>query len=201
MIGLTGGIGAGKTTAAALLARRGADVVDGDGLGRLVVEPGGRAHDAVVARFGAGILDPDGRIDRPALAAIVFADPAALADLNACTHPAIDAEMAARIAASTAPLVVLDLAVLVETSLGAGQYDRVVVVEAPLEVRFERLAARGLTRAEAEARMANQATDEQRRAVADHVLRNDGPLAQLERRVERLWSLLVDPTPAASAPR
>ena len=191
VVGLTGGMGTGKTTVAGMLGDRGADVVDCDGLGRLVVEPGGRAYDAVTTRFGPGVVHPDGRLDRAALAAIVFNDPAALAELNGLTHPAIDAEIAARIAAATAPVVVLDMAVLVETSLGAGQYDVVVVVEAPLELRLARLEGRGVARSDAEARIASQASDEQRRAVADHVVTNDGDLARLDAQVEALWPRLL----------
>jgi dephospho-CoA kinase len=195
VVGLTGGIGTGKTTAAGLLGDRGADVVDCDDLGRLVVEPGGRAYDGVVSRFGPGIVRPDGQLDRAVLASIVFNDPAALAELNGLTHPAIDAEIAQRIADARAPVVVLDMAVLVETSLGAGQYEQVVVVEAPLALRLDRLEHRGLPRAEAQARIASQASDDQRRAVADHVLRNDGDLGHLDRQVEDLWPRLVLPPP------
>jgi dephospho-CoA kinase len=191
VVGLTGGMGVGKTTASGLLARRGAEVVDGDGLGRLVVEPGGPAYDGVVAHFGARVLAPDGRIDRPALAGIVFGDPAALGELNAITHPAIDAEIARRIASADAPLVVLDLAVLVESRLGAGQYHQVVVVEAPMELRLARLAARGVPADEARRRIASQATDDQRRAVADHLVTNDGDLETLDRRIDLLWRVLL----------
>jgi dephospho-CoA kinase len=195
VVGLTGGIGTGKTTVAGLLGARGAEVVDCDGLGRLVVEPGGRAHAAVVDRFGPAVVRPDGTLDRPALARIVFNDPAALAELNGLTHPAIDAEIAERIAGASSPVVVLDMAVLVETTLGAGQYDVVLVVEAPLALRLARLAERGVERADAEARIASQASDEQRRAVADHVLCNDGDLAHLERQVDALWPRLRTPDP------
>jgi dephospho-CoA kinase len=190
VVGLTGGIGTGKTTVAGLLAGHGAEVVDCDGLGRLVVEPGGRAYDGVVERFGPSIVRPDSSLDRGALAGIVFSDPGALADLNALTHPAIDAEIAQRIAVSTSPVVVLDMAVLVETRLGAGQYQVVVVVEAPLELRLARLEVRGVPPQDARARIASQASDQQRRAVADHVLRNDGDLDHLARQVDALWDAL-----------
>jgi dephospho-CoA kinase len=193
VLGLTGGIGTGKTTAAGLLGRRGAEVVDCDGLGRLVVEPGGRAYDAVVERFGSSIVGAGGHLDRAALAAVVFANPDALADLNALTHPAIDDEIDLRIEASTAPVVVLDMAVLVESNLGAGRYQRVVVVEAPLPLRLRRLEARGLARDDALARIARQASDDQRRAVADHLLDNDGDLAHLETQVSDLWTRLTVP--------
>jgi dephospho-CoA kinase len=137
-------------------------------------------------------VSDDGRIDRAALAAIVFNDEAELAALNAISHPAIDAEIADRItAAPRDAVVVLDMAVLVETNLGAGQYDLVVVVEAPLGVRLTRLAQRGMTEADARARIASQASDEQRRAVADHVVDNVGDLEALRRAVNALWSLLA----------
>ena len=189
VIGLTGGIGAGKSTVAAELARLGATVVDCDQLGRVVVEPGGRAYDALVERFGSEILQDDGSVDRPALASVVFADPDALADLNGITHPAIDAEIADAIAEAGTPTVVLDMAVLVETELGAGQYREVLVVEAPEAIRLERLARdRGMPDDQARARMANQADDEARRAVADHVIVNDGDRETLVAAVGRYWS-------------
>jgi dephospho-CoA kinase len=187
VVGLTGGIGSGKTTVAGLLADRGATVVDCDLIGRAVYEPGQRAHAAVLARFAT--------IDRPSIARVVFADPAALADLNAITHPAIDVEIAARIAAAgeanPEAVVVLDMAVLVETSLGAGQYQSVLVIEAPLEWRLERLSGRGMTEADARARIANQATDDARRAVAEWVVHNDAGFDRLEQQIAVIWPVLV----------
>lgn len=193
VIGLTGGIGAGKSTAAAVLAGCGATVVDCDALGHLVVEPGGRAYEAVLARFGKELRHPDGGIDRRALAAIVFADPDALGDLNAITHPAIDTEIEAAVHAARAAdpeaVVVLDMAVLVETELGRGSYGEVLVIEAPRSERLRRLVAeRGMSEADAEARMAAQATDDERRAVADHVIVNDGDVALLTERIRAWWT-------------
>ena len=191
VVGLTGGIGSGKTTVATMLAARGAHVVDCDALGRLVAEPTGRAYPAIVARFGPGVVASDGRIDRPALAAIVFNDARSLADLNAITHPAIDAEILARLRElPDDAIVVLDMAVLTESTLGAGIYEHVVVVEADPEGRVARLLGRGLTETDARARMASQASDAQRRAIADVVVRNSGDLAELEREVSALWSTL-----------
>lgn len=191
VVGLTGGIGSGKTTVAHLLAARGAHVIDCDGLGRLVAEPGGRAYPAMVARFGGGVVARDGRIDRPALAKIVFNDAAALADLNAITHPAIDAEILDRLATLPADaVVVLDMAVLTESNLGKGIYQYVVVVEADPEGRVTRLIGRGHTEADARARMASQASDEARRAIADALVHNRGDLHALEREVDALWSTL-----------
>jgi dephospho-CoA kinase len=189
VVGLTGGIGTGKTTVAQLLGEMGATVVDCDALGRQVVEPGGRAYAGVVDRFGPEVVGADGRIDRPALAAVVFGDTSALADLNRITHPAIDAEIAARIAsAPDGSIVVLDMAVLVETDLGKGQYEVVVVVEAPLDVRLRRLAARGISETDARARIASQADDTARRAVGDIFLRNDGGRDELADAVAELWA-------------
>lgn len=192
VIGLTGGIGSGKSTVAAMLGALGAFVVDCDGLGRQVIEPHGRAYAKVIDRFGRDIVRDDGQIDRGALAAIVFRDEAELAALNAISHPAIDAEIADRIAdASDDQIVVLDMAVLVETDLGAGQYDTVVVVEAPLEVRLARLARRGMAEDDARARIASQATDEQRREVADYIIDNAGDIEVLRGEVDDLWDALT----------
>jgi len=192
VVGLTGGIGTGKTTAAHMLGEHGAAVVDCDALGRLVIEPGQRAHDAVIARFGRGIVNSAGHIDRPSLAKLVFGKPDELAALNAISHPAIDAEIAAQIAAARADrIVVLDMAVLVETDLGKGQYQVVVVVEAPLDVRLRRLAGRGMNADDAKARMASQATDAVRRAVADFVIDNGGDIDHLRGQVDRLWQQLI----------
>lgn len=188
VIGLTGGIGVGKSTVAAELERLGATIVDCDGLGRVVVEPDGLAYGPLVEHFGRGILQADGRLDRPQLASRVFGDPEALGELNAITHPAIDVEIARSIAAADTPTVVLDMAVLVESDLGKGQYTEVLVVEAPLEVRLERLARdRGMPEDQARARIASQVGDAERRAVADHVIVNDGSVDDLRAAVERYW--------------
>ena len=192
VVGLTGGIGSGKSTVASMLGALGAFVVDCDGLGRQVIEPHGRAYAKVIERFGSGIVRDDGQIDRAALAAIVFRDEKELAALNAISHPAIDAEIAERIAdASGDQIVVLDMAVLVETDLGAGQYDTVVVVEAPLDVRLARLAQRGMAEDDARARIASQATDNQRREVADFIVDNAGDIDTLREEVADLWDALT----------
>ena len=196
IVGMTGGIGSGKSTVAALLAGRGAVIVDVDALGRVVIAPGGRAEAAVVAEFGDGVADADGHIDRAALARAVFGRPDELARLTAISHPAINAEMAARLdELSAGSIVVLDMAILVESTLGRGDpahsYSKVVVVEAPEELRVARAVARGMAEADVRARIASQATDEQRRAVADAVVVNDGDLAALEARVADLWQTIV----------
>jgi dephospho-CoA kinase len=195
VVGLTGGIGAGKSTVAAMFAAKGAKVIDVDGLGRAVIEPDGPAYPAVVERYGPQVVGQTGEIDRRALSAIVFGDPAALADLNAITHPAITAEVARGVAQAAADVVViLDMAVLVEAPLAVGPdgplYQKVVVVEAPVEVRLARLAERGLSRQEALARMDSQASDQQRRAVADIVIDNGNDLGALESAVTAAWDLL-----------
>jgi len=186
-VGLTGGIESGKSAVADLLARRGAVVIDTDALAREVVEPGRPAFDAVVERFGEAVVGPDGSLDRPALAAVVFEDDAARADLEAITHPAIGEALLERVAAAPADtVIVMEVPLLVEK--GFRTYDMVVVVEAPRETRLERLEGRGLGRADAEARIASQATDGERRAVADAVIDNAGDEQDLEREVDRLWA-------------
>ena len=192
-IGLTGGIGSGKSTVAALLADRGAVVVDADRIAREVLEPGTPGLAAVVEEFGDGVLTADGALDRPALAAIVFTDPGARARLDGIVHPLVRATAAERVAAAPADAVVVqDVPLLVETGQ-AGSYDLVLVVEADEETRVDRLVGRGLTAEDARARMASQATDEQRRAVADVVLRNDGDRAALAALVDRFWAERVRP--------
>lgn len=192
IVGLTGGIGSGKSTVAGLLAAKGASVIDVDGLGREVIAPGGRAEAAVIDTFGSVVRGPDGHIDRAALARVVFGDPESLARLTAISHPAINAELGERIdALPEASIVVLDMAILVESTLGRGDprhsYSHVVVVEAPPELRVRRAVERGMAEADVRARMAAQATDEQRRAVADAVVVNDADLSTLASRVDELW--------------
>lgn len=199
IVGLTGGIGAGKTTVAGMLARRGAVVIDVDQLGRQVVGPNGAVVDAVLDRFGADLRDGDGGIDRAALAARVFGDPEALGALTAISHPAINAlldETVSGIEARTPDsIVVYDMAVLAESELGRGianAYELVVVVEAPTDVRLERVVERGLSRADAAARMASQANDEVRRALADFVIGNGGDIEALGDSVAALWNRLLE---------
>src|SRR3954471_13802300 len=192
-IGLTGGIGSGKSTVSALLAERGAVVIDADRIAREVVEPGAPGLAAVVDAFGAGVLGPDGALDRPALAAVVFADAGARARLDAIVHPLVRARAAA-LAAEAPPgaVVVHDVPLLVETGRWA-PYDLVLVVEADPETRVARLVRRGLTEEDARARMAAQATDEQRRAVADVVLDNSGTEQELAAQVDHFWAEKVVP--------
>ena len=192
-IGLTGGIGSGKSTVAALLAARGAVVVDADRIAREVVEPGTPGLAAVVGAFGRGVLTEDGALDRSALASIVFADQTARARLDGIVHPLVRAR-AEEVVAQAPPdaVVVQDVPLLVETGQ-AGSYDLVLVVEADLATRVERLVGRGVSEDDARARIAAQATDEQRRAVADVVLDNSGSVEELEAQVERFWTERVAP--------
>lgn len=192
MVGLTGGIGAGKSTVAAMLAARGAVVVDADQIAREVVEPGTPAFEALVERFGPGIVAADGTLDRAALAAVAFATPEAKADLERITHPAIGAEFLRRVAESPPDAIVVhDVPLLVESvTRSKGDYAAVIVVEAPREVRLARLEHRGVPRADAEARMAAQASDEERRAIATWVVDNSGDLDALEAQVDAIWAEL-----------
>lgn len=189
-VGLTGGLGAGKSTVAALLAKHGAVVIDADVLAREVVRAGTPGFDAVVERFGPDVVGADGELDRARLAEIVFGDDAARDALNGIVHPLV-AQRSAELMAGAAhgATVVYDVPLLVENDLRDG-FDVVVVVEADIATRLRRLAARGLSDEQAQARMAAQASDEQRRAVADEVVRNDGDRARLAADVERLWSRL-----------
>jgi dephospho-CoA kinase len=187
-IGLTGGIGSGKSTVASLLAARGAVIVDADLIAREVLAPGTPGLAAVVQAFGDRVLGPDGVLDRPALAAIVFADPEQRALLDAVVHPLVRHRTAELVAAApTDSVVVNDVPLLVETGQ-ASSYDVVLVVEAAPEIRVARLVGRGLTEEDARARIAAQATDEQRRAVADVVLDNSGTPEALVEQVDRFWT-------------
>jgi len=188
MVGLTGGIGSGKSEVARRLAELGAVVIDSDRLAREVVEPGTEGLAEVVAAFGPEVLGPDGALDRPALGRRVFADEAARHRLEAIIHPRVRARSAELIAAAPPDAVVInDIPLLVESGIGAG-FDLLVVVAASEPSRLHRLAqSRGMSAEEARSRMAAQATDEQRRAVADVVLDNDGSLEELRAAVDRLW--------------
>lgn len=186
-IGLTGGVGSGKSTVARMFAERGALVIDADAVAREVVEPGTPTLAALVERFGTAILAADGSLDRPALAALAFADPAERAALGAITHPAIGARTAELMAtARPDQIIVHDVPLLVENGL-APAYDLVVVVWAPLELRLARLEARGMAPDEARRRMSHQASDDERADVADLIIQNDGDLAGLADQVAEVW--------------
>jgi len=186
VVGLTGGIGAGKSTAAARFAELGAALVDVDAVGHDVLRPGGKAHDAVLAAFGT--------VERRELGRVVFADPEQLERLTAISHPAINEALREIVAAVPDPnddaVVVLDMAILAESDLGRGLYTVVVTIEAPVELRVARAVARGMDEADVRRRIENQASEATRRALADHVIVNDGDEAALRAQVDRVWAAL-----------
>src|SRR5262245_27415607 len=190
MVGLTGGIGAGKSTVAARLAERGALVIDADAIAREVVEPGMPALEKLVERFGPEILQPDGSLDRPKLGAIAFVDAETQKELEAITHPAIGALFLQRVAeAPPGSVVIHDVPLLAESKRGF-EYAAVIVVEAPLEVRLDRLEARGVPRDDARRRIELQASNEDRRKLATWVVDNSGDLDGLIRQVDDIWTEL-----------
>ena len=199
VVGLTGGIGSGKSSLAREFAALGVPVVDADLVARRCVERGTAGLSAIVERFGSGVLQPDGSLDRSALAAIVFADAAARLDLEAITHPCIregiSADLARHRGAAVPPsLVIIEHPLLVESGEHA-RVDSVIVVETPLEQRIVRLITdRGMEESDVRARIAAQVDDVARRRVADHVVVNDGDISALRREAERLAALLsADP--------
>ncbi|ANZ19333.1 dephospho-CoA kinase [Streptomyces noursei] len=190
-VGLTGGIGAGKSEVSRLLASYGAVIVDADKIAREVVEPGTPGLAAVVEEFGAEVLAADGTLDRPKLGALVFSDQEKLKALNAIVHPLVGAR-SAELEASAGPdaVVVHDVPLLTENGL-APLYDLVVVVDATPQTQLDRLVRlRGMAEDEVRRRMAAQATREERLAVADLVIDNDGPLEALEPQVREVWERL-----------
>lgn len=189
MVGLTGGIGAGKSAVASRLAALGAVIVDADRLAREVVEPGTEGLARVVATFGDEVLTAEGALDRAALARVVFADDAARQRLEQITHPLVRRKTAELVASAPDDAVVVnDVPLIVEKNM-AGLYELVIVVFAALETRLDRLTRmRGMTRDDAMARIARQATDEQRRAVADIAIDNDGTPEDLDRAVAAAWA-------------
>jgi dephospho-CoA kinase len=188
-LGLTGGIGSGKSTVSALLAAHGAIVIDYDLLAREAVEPGTQALDAIAERFGDDVIAADSTLDRTALGAVVFGDDAARHDLEAITHPAIfDLAIAREATVPDDAVVVHDHPLLVEVGMDAF-CDLVVVVDVPVDVQLERLVTlRGMTEAGARARLAAQGSRKERVAVADIVLDNTGSIEDLEARVDEIWA-------------
>jgi dephospho-CoA kinase len=191
LVGLTGGIGSGKSTVSALLAERGAVILDADAVARELQRAGEPVLAAMIERFGDEMLTEDGELDRPRLAALVFADPAALADLNALVHPAVGVELLRRIEAArgTDTVVVLDSPLLAEHPREG--MAATIVVDVPIETAVERLVhQRGMTEADARARIARQISREERLATADRVIDNAGDRAALEAQVDDLWAWL-----------
>ena len=190
-VGLTGGIGSGKSTVAALLADRGAVVIDADALAREVVAAGTPGLDRVVAEFGEDVLTPDGELDRSRMGALVFADADARRRLEAIVHPLVlERIVALEAAAGEGDVVVQDIPLLAEGGR-ADSFDAVVVVDVPTEVQVERLVRdRGMTEQDARARIAAQATREQRLAIATYVIDNGGSLDDLRSRVHEVWAQL-----------
>ena len=197
-VAVTGGIGSGKSAVSARLAARGAVVVDADAIAREVVEKGTPGLDAVVAEFGPGVLLDDGSLDRAGMAAIVFADADRRRALEAIVHPLVAQRSAQLLAAApSGAVVVYDVPLLAETlrttrADGHG-FDAVVVVTAPREVRVARLVGRGLPAADAEARIDAQTSDDERLAIADHVVDNSGTLDDLDAAVDAVWAALTAP--------
>jgi dephospho-CoA kinase len=192
VVGLTGGIGAGKSTVSAALAAKGAVVIDADAITREVQEPGTDVFAAMVERFGPGIVAADGSLDRQAVADIVFPDPAALADLNAIVHPAVGATIAERLGAQvgTDHVVVLDVPLLVES--GRDDMAGIIVVDVDPETAVRRLVEhRGFTEADARARISRQAGRDERLAKADFVIDNEGDLDALSPRIDECWAWIA----------
>jgi dephospho-CoA kinase len=192
VVGLTGGIGAGKSTVAELLARLGALVIDADQLARMAIERGSDGFADVMLRFGEDVI-VNGDIDRKKLAEIVFSDEQARKDLEAIVHPRVQALFAEAVAdLDHDDILIYEIPLLVETG-AAEKFDHVITVESEIELRKERLLKKGLYISQIEKRMASQASEEARTAVADSVIRNDGDEDSLLRQVENLWESVLVP--------
>ena len=187
-LGLTGGIGSGKSTAARMFADLGAIVVDADAIAKEVLEPGQVGYESVVNNFGEEILDSSGNIDRVVLAGKVFGDTTKLKELEEIVHPAVANKVAQiRESLPAGSIIIYDTPLLIEKSLQQ-QFDQVIVVLAPEALRTQRLLARGLAQNDIIARMSNQATDEQRREIANYVIDNSSTLVELREEVQKVWT-------------
>ena len=198
LLGLTGGIGSGKSTVSQMLSARGAVIIDADAITRELQAPGAPLLTKIAERFGADVVAADGSLDRAALASIVFADADALADLNKIVHPAVAKEMDRRLSEQrdTDNVVVLDIPLLAENPRKG--LSGVVVVDVPVDVAVERLVGqRGMDEADARARISKQASREDRLKIADVVIDNAGDLADLERRIDEVWAWALSLPPAA----
>ncbi len=198
LVGLTGGIGSGKSTALEMFAALGATVVDADAVARSVLAPGQPLVSVIVEMFGSDIQSSPGVIDRQRLADLVFSDETQRTRLNEVVHPEVGKAVLQQIAeAPPEAIVIVDVPLLVETKQQE-KYEAIVVLETPLDIRMQRLLARGMKESDAQARIAMQASDEERRAVATFVLENDGDQAHLQEQVERIWLDLRQRNTAAS---
>lgn len=186
-LGLTGGIGSGKSTAARMFADLGATVIDADAIAKEVLEPGQLGYETIVSKFGDEILDSSGNVDRAILAGKVFENSSKLKELEDIVHPAVASKVnEIRESLTVGTTVIYDTPLLVEKKL-QNQFDQVIVVLAPEPIRTQRLLDRGLGQRDISARMSNQATDEQRREIADYIIDNSGTLEQLRAQVLSVW--------------
>ena len=189
-LGLSGGIGSGKSTVAKIFADLGAVVIDADAIAREVLEPGQIGYENTILTFGESVLSESGSIDRKKLADLVFNNPEQLAKLEAIIHPAVIARVAQiRESLPDTSIVVYDTPLLVEKNL-QGQFDKVIIVLADAKIRIDRLVTRGLELPDIEARISNQATDSQRRDVADYIISNNGSIQELQDNVTKVWKQL-----------
>lgn len=191
LLGLTGGIGSGKSTVSALLADKGAVIIDADAITRQLQQPGQPVFDEIVARFGAGVVAADGNLDRAGLATIVFADEQAKKDLEHIVHPAVGAEMLKKMQdeADTDHVVVYDVPLLVEAARRAMSFAGVIVVDIDPDIAVRRVVEqRGMDERDVRARIANQASRAERIAVADKVIDNSGTRDDLRRQVDEVWA-------------
>ena len=187
-LGLTGGIGSGKSTAARMFADLGAIVIDADAIAKEVLEPGQVGYESVINNFGEEILDSSGNIDRVILAGKVFESSIKLKELEEMVHPAVANKVAQiRESLPAGSTIIYDTPLLIEKSLQQ-QFDQVIVVLAPEDLRTQRLLARGLAQNDIIARMSNQATDEQRREIANYVISNSSTLVELREEVQKVWT-------------
>lgn len=191
IVGLTGGIGSGKSTVLAMLAERGAIVIDADAIVHELQEPGTEVFNKMVEAFGEEIVGPDGRLDRPKVASLVFSDEDKRKELNGIVHPAVGVVVAERMSTAGDSIVVIDVPLMAESPPRPERtYRDVIVVDANPETQLQRLIERGMDENDAKARMATQASREDRLKLADHVIDNNGDFAELKRQVDELWAKL-----------
>ena len=199
VVGLTGGIGSGKSTALSMLAERGAVVIDADAIVHDLQRSGEPVFDAMVEEFGQQIVGPDGELDRPKVAQVAFSDEAKTKKLNEIVHPAVGKVVLERLAAaSTDDIVVIDIPLLTENTRAERGLQKVIVVDVSPQTQLDRAVARGAKPEDVRARMAAQSSREERLKLADHVLDNEGDVASLEKQVAELWETLLREAKEAS---